>query len=82
MSRTMSGTKKKALMVCDVSQAFFYAPVQHEKNVELCEEAKKTVKDNNMCAKLRMSMHGDEGRRPKLAKESSRNDGHTRFLNC
>ena len=58
VSRTMSGTKKKALMVCDVSRAFFYAPVQHEKNVELCEEAKKTVKDNNMCAKLRMSMHG------------------------
>ena len=58
ISRTMSGTKKKALMVCDVSRAFFYAPVQHEKTVELCEEAKKTVEDNNMCAKLRMSMHG------------------------
>ena len=49
--------KKKALMVCDVSRAFFYAPVQHEIFVELCEEAKKTVEDNNMCAKLRMSMY-------------------------
>ena len=45
-------------MVCDVSQDFFYAPVQHERNVELCEVAKKTVEDNNMCAKLRMSMCG------------------------
>ena len=39
-------------MVCDVSQAFFYPPVLHETYVELCEEAKKTVEDNNMCAKL------------------------------
>ena len=44
-------------MVYDVSRAFFYAPVQHEIYVELCEEAKKTVEDN-MCAKLRMSKHG------------------------
>ena len=62
ISHSMSGPKKKALMVCDVSRAFFYAPVQHEKDVELCEEAKKTVEDNNMCAKLRMSM----GPRPPL----------------
>ena len=54
----MSGPKKKALIVCDVFRAFFCAPVQHEMYVELCEEAKKTVEDNNMCAKLRMSMHG------------------------
>ena len=58
ISHTASGPKKKALMVCDVSRAFFYAPVQHEIYVELCEEAKKTVEDNNMCAKLRMSIHG------------------------
>ena len=56
ISHTTSGPKKKALMVCDVSRAFFYAPVQHEKYVELCEEAKKTVEDNNMCAKLRMRL--------------------------
>ena len=41
-----------------LSSPFFYAPVQHEIYVELCEEAKKTVEDNNMCAKLRMSMYG------------------------
>ena len=58
ISHTTSGPKKKALMVCDVSRAFFYAPVQHEIFVELCEEAKKTVEDNSMCAKLRMSMYG------------------------
>ena len=46
----MSGPKKKELMVCDVSRAFFNAPVQHEIYVELCEEAKKTVEDNNICA--------------------------------
>ena len=32
--------------------------MQHEIYVELCEEAKKTVEDNNMRAKLRMSMYG------------------------
>ena len=53
---SVSGPKSKALMVCDVSRAFFYAPVQHVIYVELCEEAKKTVEDNNMSAKLRMSM--------------------------
>ena len=58
ISHTTSGTKKKALMVCDVSRAFFYAPVQREIYVELCEKAKKTVEDNNMCAKLCMSMYG------------------------
>ena len=58
ISHTTSGPKKKALMVCDVSRAFFYAPVKHEIYVELCEEANKTVEDNNMCAKLRMSMYG------------------------
>ena len=58
ISLSKSGPKKKALMVCEVSRAFFYAPVQHEIYVELCEEAKKTVEDNNMCAKLRMSMYG------------------------
>ena len=58
ISYSVSGPKSKALMICDVSRAFFYAPVQHEIYVELCEEAKKTVEDNNMCAKLRMSMYG------------------------
>ena len=31
ISHSMSGPRKKALMVCDVSRAFFHAPVQHEK---------------------------------------------------
>ena len=42
ISDTVRGPKSRALMVCDVSRAFFYAPVQHEIYVELCEEAKKT----------------------------------------
>ena len=81
----MSGPEKKALMVCDVSQAFFYAPVQHEIYVELCEEAKKTAEDNNMCAKLRMSMCGTKGRRSNLAKFKKQChtlnwEGFTRFV--
>ena len=81
ISHTMNSPKKEALMVCDVSRAFFYAPVQHDTYVELCEEAKKTGEDNNMCAKLRMSVYGTKAATQKLAKESSRIDGHTRFLN-
>ena len=54
ISHTISGPRKKALMVCDVSRAFFYEEI----HVELCEEAMKTVEDNNMCAKLRKSMYG------------------------
>ena len=81
ISHSMSGPKKKASMVCDVSRAFFYAPVLHEIYVELCEEAKKTVEDNNMCAKPRMSMYGTKAAAQTLAKEISRTDGHTRFHN-
>ena len=58
ISHIMSGPRKKALMVCDVSRAFYDALVQHEIFVVLCEGAKQTVEDNNMCAKLRMSMFG------------------------
>ena len=36
-SNTTSGPTKEALMVCDVSRAFFYALVQHEIYEELCE---------------------------------------------
>ena len=46
----------KGLMVCDVSRAFFYAPVQRELCVELCDEAIKEESDKGMCAKLKMSM--------------------------
>ena len=50
ISHSTSGPKKKALM------EFFHE--QHEIYVELCEEAKKTVEDNIISAKLRMSMYG------------------------
>ena len=55
--------------MCDDSLAFFYAPVQHEIFVELCEEAKKTAEDNNMCAKLRMSMYGTKAAAQKWQKK-------------
>ena len=45
ISHSMSGPNKKALLVWDVSRAFFHTPVQHEIFVVLCEEAKKTVED-------------------------------------
>ena len=80
ISNSVSGPKSKALMVCDVSRAFFHAPVQHEIYVEFFEEAKKTVEDNNMCAKLRMGMYGTKAAAQKWQKESPRNDGHTWFL--
>ena len=64
----MSGPEEKALMVCDVSRASFYAPVQHETYVELCEE-KKTVEDDNMCAKLRMNMYGTKAAAQKWQKK-------------
>ena len=67
-------------MVCDVSRAFFYAPVQHEIYGELCEEAKKIVEDNMVC-KATHEHVWDQGRRSKIGKESPTNDGHTRFLN-
>ena len=35
--------------------------MQHEIYVEPCEEAKKTVEDNNVCAKLRMSTYATKG---------------------
>ena len=44
ISHSIRGPKEKALMVCDFSRTFFYAPVQHEIYVELCEEAKKTAR--------------------------------------
>ena len=36
--------------------------------MELCEEAKKTVEDDNMCAKLRMSMYGTKAAAQKWKK--------------
>ena len=73
---------KKALMVCGVSRAFFYAPVQHEIYVELCEEAKKTVEDNNMCAKLRMSMYGTKAAAQNWQKKVQETMATLGFSNC
>ena len=58
ISDAVTGDGEKAIMVNDVSRAFFYAPVQHEIYVELCEEAIKTEEDRGKCAKLLMSMYG------------------------
>ena len=62
----MGGPKKKALMVCDVSRAFFCAPVHHEIYVELCEEAKKTVRgQQHVC----MSTYGTKAAAPNWQKK-------------
>ena len=58
ISDAASAKGQKSIMICDVSRAFFYAPVQHDIYVELCEEAKTGHADEGMCAKLLMSMYG------------------------
>ena len=58
ISSVTTGSKNKVLSIMDVSRAFFYAPVQHEIYVELCEEAIEDETDRNKCAKLKMSMYG------------------------
>ena len=45
-------------MVCDISRAFFYAPVYHEIYVELCEEAITREEDRKKCGRLLKSMYG------------------------
>ena len=52
VSDALSGAKARALMVCDISRAFFYAPVQHEIYVELCEEAITCEEDRGKCGRL------------------------------
>ena len=44
ISHTVSGPKKKALMVCDISRAFFYAPVQHEMYVSCVRRRRRQSK--------------------------------------
>lgn len=58
LSHATTGKETKAVMVNDVSRAFFYAPVQHEIYVELCEEAITCEEDRGKCAKLLKSMYG------------------------
>ena len=58
LSSATTGTREKVVSVMDVSRAFFYAPVQHEIYVELCEEAIETEEGRGKCAKLKMSMYG------------------------
>ena len=56
-------------MVCDISRAFFYAPVREDQDlyVELCDEYKDGEEDDHMCGKLRMSILRNEGGGAELA---------------
>lgn len=59
ISEATSGKRRtKRLLICDVSRAFFYAPVQHDIYVELAPEVMTEPGDEHRCAKLRMSMYG------------------------
>lgn len=55
---TRTSAQERGLVVMDVSQAFFYALVQHCIYVELCEEARDKEEDRNTCARLKKSMYG------------------------
>ena len=56
-------------MINDVSRAFFYAPVQHDIYVELCEEAIECEEDRGKCGKLQMSMYGTKAAAQNWQKE-------------
>jgi hypothetical protein len=51
-----SGTPAKRLMLCDVSRAFFFAPIEDTIFVELPEEDREEGKDE--VAKLNFSLYG------------------------
>ena len=66
VSNAVTGRREKAIMVNDVSRAFFYAPVQQDMYVELCEEAMESEEDRKMCKAPDVDVW-DEGGSAKLA---------------
>ena len=69
LSHAVTGNTEKAVMINDVSRAFFYAPVQHDIYVELCEEAIECEEDRGKCGKLQMSMYGTKAAAQNWQKE-------------
>ena len=58
LSYATTGSRGKGFMVNDVSRAFFYAPVQQDIFVELCEEMKAGPDDDEKVGWLNQSMYG------------------------
>ena len=58
LSFATTGGIGKGFMVNDVSRAFFYAPVQQDIFVELCDEMRRGPEDDNMVGWLNKSMYG------------------------
>ena len=58
LSFATTGGPGKGFMVNDVSRAFFYAPVQQDIFVELCEEMRRGPDDDDMVGWLNKSMYG------------------------
>ena len=52
------GAGNKGFMANDVPRAFFYAPVQQDIFVELCEEIKDGPEDDGKVERLNKSMYG------------------------
>ena len=60
LSDATTGNIVKAVMLNDVSRAFFYAPIQdhHFIYVELCEEILEDGEAGRVCGRLKKSMYG------------------------
>ena len=69
LSHVVTGNTERAVMINDVSRDFFYAPVQHDIYVELCEEAIECEEDRGKCGKLHMSMYGTKAAAQNWQKE-------------
>ena len=60
LSDATTGQTEKAVMLNDVSRAFFYAPVQehHRIYVDLCDEILEEHEVGRVCGRLKKSMYG------------------------
>ena len=60
LSDATTGNVAKAVMLNDVSRAFFYAPIQNHRfiYVDLCEEILDEGEVGKVCGRLKKSMYG------------------------
>lgn len=66
------GSRNTGILVCDVSRASFYAAVDEEIYVELCQEDREGQQYYGMCGRLRMAMHGTRSAARSWQKEFGR----------
>ena len=58
ISNSTTGERGKGILACDVSRAYFYAPVEEDIFVELCNETRSGPGDHGRCGTLKMAMYG------------------------